>query len=332
MSLEAGTAWKVVALPPLPEEGLRRLLGPLGERISLSVPAGRDRGALLDALGEAEIVVGDWTAELSLDAEAVRAAPRLAFVQQPSVGVDGHDLGALADAGVPLSNAGGVSAIGVAEWCLAAALALSRRLLDADAAVRAGRWPQLDLGPRELYGSRVGIVGFGPIGETCARMFGGYGCEVSYWSRTPREVPYAYRELDELIAGSDVLVVVIALSEETRGLVDPSRMPAGSLLVNAARGAVVNSAALLSVLNSGHLGGAALDVFDSEPLPPDDPLRDSPRLLLSPHVAGVTPQSTGRMIRLVLDNLEAAVNGRPVTNVVNGVDTVVRRHSRVTRP
>jgi D-3-phosphoglycerate dehydrogenase len=144
-------------------------------------------------------------------------------------------------------------------------------------------------------------------------------------------VPYAYRELDELVAGSDVLVVVIALSEETRGLVDPSRMPMGSLLVNAARGAVVNSAALLSALDSGHLGGAALDVFDSEPLPPDDPLRDSPRVLLSPHVAGVTPQSTGRMIRLVLDNLEAAVNGRPVTNVVNGVDTVVNRHSRVTR-
>jgi phosphoglycerate dehydrogenase-like enzyme len=73
-------------------------------------------------------------------------------------------------------------------------------------------------------------------------------------------------------------------------------------------------------------------VFDREPLPPGDPLRDSPRLLLSPHAAGTTPQSTGRLIRCVLDNLEAAVNGRPVTNVVNGVDTVVRRHSRVTRP
>ncbi|GAA3422452.1 hypothetical protein GCM10018952_73960 [Streptosporangium vulgare] len=107
-------------------------------------------------------------------------------------------------------------------------------------------------------------------------MFAAHGCEVSYWTRTPREVPYAYRELGELVASSHVLVLVIALTEETRGLVDPSLMPAGSLLVNAARGQVVDSAALLSALESGHLGGAALDVFDTEPLPPDDPLRDKP--------------------------------------------------------
>ncbi|WP_031165206.1 NAD(P)-dependent oxidoreductase [Streptosporangium roseum] len=317
--------WRVLALPPLPGEALRDLLGPLGERVEVSVPARRDREALLAALPEAEIVVGDWSGGLALDAEAVLAAPRLAFVQQPSVGVDGHDLGALAAAGVPLANTAGVSAIAVAEWCFAAALALSRRLLDADAAVRAGGWPQLDLGPRELYGSRVGIVGFGPIGEACARMFDGYGCEVSYWTRRPREVPYAYRELEALVAGSDVLVAVIALSEETRGLIDPSRMPAGSLLVNAARGGVVDQAALLSALESGHLGGAALDVFETEPPPPGDPLRHSARVLLSPHVAGVTPQSTGRLVRCVLDNLRAAVEGRPVANVLNGVDPVVRR-------
>ncbi|MGS2642064.1 NAD(P)-dependent oxidoreductase [Streptosporangium sp. LJ11] len=321
------TPWKVLALPPLPEEALRNLLGSLGDRVAVSVPAARDRESLLAALGGAEIVVGDWSGGLALDAEAVRAAPDLTFVQQPSVGVDGHDLGALAEAGVPLANTAGVSAIGVAEWCLAAALALSRRLLDADAAVRAGRWPQLDLGPAELYGSRVGIVGFGPIGEAAARMFAAHGCEVSYWTRTPREVPYTYRQIGDLVASSHVLVLVVPLTEETRRLIDPSLMPAGSLLVNAARGQVVDSAALLSALESGHLGGAALDVFDTEPLPQDDPLRGSPRVLLSPHVAGVTPQSTGRLIRCVLDNLEAAIEGRPVANVVNGVDAVVGRRS-----
>lgn len=321
-------SWRVLALPPLPEKALRNLLGPLGDRVSVSVPAGRDRASLLAALPEAEIVLGDWSGGLALDADAVRAAPRLAFVQQPSVGVDGHDLGALAAAGVPLANTAGVNTIAVAEWCFTAALALSRRLLDADAAVRAGGWPQLDLGPRELYGSRVGIVGLGPIGKACARMFHGHGCEVSYWTRRPREVPYAYREPAELVAGSDVLVVVIALSEETRGLVDPSRMPAGSLLVNAARGEVVEQTALLAALGSGHLGGAALDVFATEPLPPGDPLRDSPRVLLSPHVAGVTPQSTGRLIRRVLDNLAAAVEGRPVAGVLNGVEPVARRRLR----
>ncbi|GAA3422453.1 hypothetical protein GCM10018952_73970 [Streptosporangium vulgare] len=101
---------------------MRNLLGSLGDRVVVSVPAARDRESLLAALGDAEIVVGDWSGGLALDAEAVRAAPRLAFVQQPSVGVDGHDLAALAEAGVPLANTAGVSAIGVAEWCLAAAL------------------------------------------------------------------------------------------------------------------------------------------------------------------------------------------------------------------
>lgn len=324
-------AWKVLALPPLPETAVRNLLGSLGDRVAVSVPAARDRESLLAALGEAEIVVGDWSGGLVLDAEAVRTAPNLAFVQQPSVGVDGHDLAALAEAGVPLANTAGVSAIAVAEWCFAAALALSRRLPEADAAVRAGRWPQLDLGPTELHGSRVGIVGFGPIGETCARMFAAHGCEVSYWTRTPREVPYTYRDIEDLVAGSQVLVLVVPLVEETRGLIDPTLMPAGSLLVNAARGPVVDTAALLSALRSGHLGGAALDVFETEPLPLDDPLREDHRVLLSPHVAGVTPQSTGRLIRCVLDNLEAALDGRPVMNVVNGVDPVVRRGSRERR-
>ncbi|MCG5219841.1 NAD(P)-dependent oxidoreductase [Streptosporangium soli] len=328
----ADQPWRVLALPPLPERAVRDLLAPLGDAVDVAVPAARERGALLDGLATAEIVVGDWSGSLVMDAEAVRAAPRLAFVQQPSVGVDGHDLDALGAAGVPLANAAGVSAVGVAEWCLAAALTLSRRLGAADAAVRAGGWPQLDLGPRELSGSRVGIVGFGPIGAACARMFGALDCQVSYWSRRERPPQEcfgaAYLGLDDLLASSDVLVLVIALSDETRGLLDEAalaRLPAGALLVNAARGGVVDQRALAAALDSGRLGGAALDVFETEPLPADDPLRDRDRVLLSPHVAGVTPQSTGRLVAMVLDNLRAAVQDRPVAAVVNGVDPVIRR-------
>ncbi|GAA5085263.1 D-3-phosphoglycerate dehydrogenase [Thermocatellispora tengchongensis] len=326
--------WRLLALAPLPEDAVRAMLGPLGEAVTVAVPAARERGALLDALAEAEIVVGDWTAALALDAEAVRAAPRLAFVQQPSVGVDGHDPDALAAAGVPLANTAGVSAAGVAEWCLASALALSRKLPEADAAVRAGEWPQLGLRPRELGGLRVGIVGFGPIGARAAELFGALGCAVSYWSRRARPPEESrgaeYLGLDELVAASDVLVLVIALSEETRGLIGAerlARMPAGALLVNAARGGVVDQAALVAALERGHLGGAALDVFATEPLPPDDPLRSLPHVLLSPHVAGSTPQSTTRLVARVLDNVRAAVEGRPVEGVVNGVSPVVVRRA-----
>ncbi|MEV0201339.1 NAD(P)-dependent oxidoreductase [Nonomuraea sp. NPDC050691] len=316
------TPWNLLALAPLPEDALRGLMAPLGDPVR--VPASRDRAALLAALPEAEIVVGDWTAELALDAAAVAAAPRLAFVQQPSVGVDGHDLAALTAAGVPLANTAGVSATAVAEWCVAAALALVRRLAEADAAVRAGGWPQQSLQPGELSGRRVGIVGFGPIGAACARLFRAFGCEVSYWTRTLRDEP-GHLDLETLVSGSDVLVVVIALADETRGLLDARRMKPGALLVNAARGGVVDQEALAGALREGHLGGAALDVFETEPLPAGDPLRELPGVLLSPHVAGVTAGSTGRLLESVLANLAAALDGRPVTNVLNSVSPAVRR-------
>ncbi|MEV5894098.1 NAD(P)-dependent oxidoreductase [Nonomuraea fuscirosea] len=316
--------WNLLALPPLPEELIRRLLAPLGDRVAVRVPAARDRAALLAALPEAEIVLGDWTGALVLDAEAVGAAPRLAFVQQPSVGVDGHDLAALTAAGVPLANTPGVSAVAVSEWCLAAALSLARKLGVADAAVRAGEWPQQGLQPRELHGRRVGIVGYGPIGVGCARLFRALGCEVSYWTRTPRADP-GYTDLDALVAGSDVVVVVIALSDETRGLIDPARMKQGALLVNAARGGVVDQGSLVTALREGHLGGAALDVFDVEPLPAGDPLRELPNVLLSPHAAGVTPEASGRLLTVTVDNLAAAVEGREVDSVVNGVTPVIFR-------
>lgn len=315
------TPWILLALTPLPPEALRGLLAPLGDRVTLSFA--RDRAAMEAALPQAEIVLGDWSAGLAMDAAAVAAAPRLAFVQQPSVGVDGHDLAALSAAGVPLANTAGVSAVAVAEWCLGAALTLSRRLVAADAAVRAGGWPQLDLGPRELSGSHVGVVGYGPIGQECARLFGALGCRVSHWTRTPRGEGYA--PLEEVVATADVLVVVIALSDETRGLVDPARMKKGALLVNAARGGVVDQRALAAALREGHLGGAALDVFDTEPLPPDDPLRDLASVLLSPHVAGVTPQSTGRLVASVVGNLTAAVEDKKIENVVNDAPTRIRR-------
>ncbi|MFG1705994.1 NAD(P)-dependent oxidoreductase [Nonomuraea sp. M3C6] len=316
--------WNLLALPPLPEELMRRLLAPLGDRVEVRVPAARDREALLAALPEAEIVLGDWTGTLALDAEAVRAAPRLSFVQQPSVGVDGHDLDALAAAGVPLANTPGVSAVAVSEWCLAATLSLSRKLAAADAAVRAGEWPQQGLQPHELRGRRVGVVGYGPIGVTCAEMFRALGCHVSYWTRTPRKDP-GFEDLDSLVSSSDVVVVVIALSDETRALVDPRGMKEGALLVNAARGGVVDQRALVDALRAGRLGGAALDVFEVEPLPSDDPLRELPNVLLSPHVAGVTPEATSRLLTATLDNLAAAVDGREVDGVLNGVSSTIYR-------
>lgn len=326
--------WNVVALPPLHPELLKALLAPLGDRVALGWPATRDRAGLHAALADAEIVLGDFTGQLPLDAEAVAAAPRLAFVQQVGVGVDGHDLEALARAGVPLANTAGANTVSVAEWCVAATFALLRRLIFGDQQVRTGQWPQLEMGAGggELSGRRVGLVGFGAIGAACATRFAALGCPVSYWSRRRRspadEHGATYRELDDLVAGSDVLVVAVALAPETRGLLDAerlARLPQGAYVVNAARGGIVDQAALLALLDSGQLAGAALDVYDTEPPPADDPVRSHPKVLLSPHAAAVTPQAQLRLLQATLANVEAALDGRPVVNVVNGAEPVVRR-------
>lgn len=328
----SGVSWRLLALPPLGEDLVRGLFEPLGAEVT--VPAVRDRDGLHAALADADLVVGDFTGELALDAEAVAAAPRLAFVQMPSVGVDSCDLAALAAADVPVANTAGANARSVAEWAMAATFDLSRSLSWADRRMRDGGWPQMETaahGADELTGRRVGVLGMGAIGAEAARLFSAIGCPVSYWSRRRRpdgECAGEYKEIEELLAASDVVVVCLPLTEETRGLLDSRRLallPRGALLVNVARGGIAPDDAVLDALESGRLAGAALDVYDKEPPPADHPFRRHENVLLSPHCAGATRQAQSNVITMVIDNMRAAIEGRPVGNVVNGADPLVRR-------
>jgi D-3-phosphoglycerate dehydrogenase / 2-oxoglutarate reductase len=318
--------WRILALPPLPEEVLCGMVAPLGDAATLSVPTTRDRVGLHAALADAELVIGDFTGLLAVDAEAVAAAPHLAFVQMPSVGVDSCDLPALTNAHVPVANTAGANARSVAEWAVGAAFALCRHLVWGDRHIRAGEWPQSELlarGSREIHTQRVGILGLGAIGTEAARLFGALGCPVSYWSRTPRAVTdVTYRELDDLLASSDLLVVTLPLTPETTGLLGAARLallPAGARLVNVARGGIVDEPALYAALDEGRLAGAALDVFENEPPLADSPLRTHENVLLSPHVAGGTREAQLNIASQVIENLTAAVTGKPVINVVNGL-------------
>jgi D-3-phosphoglycerate dehydrogenase len=326
--------WRILALPPLGESVVRGMFAPLGADVAVSLPATRDRDGLHSALADAEVVVGDYTGTLGLDAAAVAAAPHLAFVQMPQVGVDSCDLDALAAAGVPVANAAGANARSVAEWAVGAAFVLCRRLAWGDRQVRAGGWPQPEMlrrGTRELHTQRVGVLGFGAIGAAAARLFAALGCPVSYWSRRPRrpdETTATYRDLDDLLSNSDVLVVAVPLTAQTAGLLDADRLallPAGAMLINVARGGIVGEDALRTALDDGRLAGAALDVFDAEPPAADHPLRTHEDVLLSPHVAGATGQAQLNIVSLVVDNITAAVQGHPVRNVVNGVNPLIRR-------
>lgn len=325
--------WRLLALPPLDEGLLQALFADLP--VEVVVPAERSRPAVAAALPGVDLVLGDWTGRLGLRADEVPVAARLAFVQQPSVGVDTLDVEALAAAGIPVANAAGSNAVSVAEWCVGASYAVLRWLAWADAQTRAGGWPQLDIAQRgggEVTGRRVGIVGMGGIGVECARRFVALGADVACWTRRRRSPDEAggarWMELDDLLAHSQLLVILVALAPQTRGLISRERLaqlPAGAFVVNAARGGVLDELALLDAIRSGHVGGAALDVYSVEPLPADSPLRDEDRILLSPHAAGATREAQGRLIAAVVDNIRRAVTGEPVINVVNGVDPLISR-------
>jgi phosphoglycerate dehydrogenase-like enzyme len=325
--------WKLLALPPLPAEMLAMLFAEVP--VELMVPEARTPEAVFELASAADVVLGDWTAKIRVSADLVAAAPRLSFVQQPSAGVDAVDVDACAAAGIAVANAGDANAVSVAEWCVGATFAAMRSFPYADQQVRAGSWPQLELAGRgggEVAGRRVGIVGMGRIGRECATRYAALGCDVAYWSRTRREPADAggarFLELDDLMRHSDVLVVVIALAAQTRGLLGAERlalMPPGGFLINAARGGIVDEMALLAAVRSGALAGAALDVFDTEPLPDPHPFRDEDRIVLSPHSAGATRQAQARLIEGIVANIRRAVTGEPVLHVVNGVDPLIAR-------
>jgi glyoxylate reductase len=252
-----------------------------------------------------------------IDEELIAGAPRLRAISNYAVGVDNVDLAAATARGIPVGNTPGVLTESTADLALALMLAAGRRLVEGDAFVRRGEWqtwdPQLLLG-RDLHGATVGIVGLGRIGQAVARRVEGFGCEVLHTSRSGG-VP-----LDELLERADFVTLHVPLTPETRGLIDDAalaRMKRTAYLVNTARGPVVDSAALARALHAGAIAGAALDVTDPEPLPGDHPLLDAPNLLVLPHVASATHATRERMSEMAVDNLLAALSGRPMPHCAN---------------
>jgi phosphoglycerate dehydrogenase-like enzyme len=208
---------------------------------------------------------------------------------------------------------------GAAELTWALVLALARNLVAEVSALREGRWQQ-GLG-RGLDGARLGLVGLGRVGSRVAAFGKAFGMQVSAWTpgltaaRAAELGVTAASSLEELCAGSDVLSLHAPLGPQTRGLVDERRLsllPAGALVVNTSRFGLIDARALEALLRSGHLGGAALDVFDVEPLPQDHPLRSVPNLLLTPHIGFVIEQTYRRYFADALENIETWLAGSPV--------------------
>lgn len=326
--------WRLAVLAPFPAPVIDGILAGLPVEVLPCEPG----AAGLDAVADAELIVHDFRMACpGIDAGVVARAPHLAFVQQPGVGVQTHDLDALAAAGIPLANTAGFNAVTVAEWVIGAMIALARQFRWMDDEMRDGRWPELaalQRGVHDVAGRRVGIVGFGHVALALVPRLQALGCEVSYWTRRRRppeeeaQVGATWKELDDLVATSDVLVNVIALGPTTRGLLSAervARLPEGALVLDAARGGILDQRAVVDAVDAGRLGGAALDVYETEPLPVDSPLRGHDRVLLTPHLAGLSRGAFARVTGMVRANLARATTGEPLADVVNGADPVVRR-------
>jgi (S)-sulfolactate dehydrogenase len=237
------------------------------------------------------------------------AARGLKVVGRLGVGLDNIDAAACRDRGIAVYPATGANDGAVAEYVVATAMLLLRGAYGATASVAAGTWPRNALMGREIGGKRLGLLGFGAIARETGRRAAALGMAIAAhdpfvapddpaWN--PDHGPVRRLHRDALIAGSDVLSLHVPLTDQTRGLIDATalaRMPKGAVLINAARGGVVDEAAVADALRSGHLGGAALDVFDREPLDAaaGAVFADAPNLILTPHIAGVTQESNVRV-------------------------------------
>ena len=239
-------------------------------------------------------------------------------------------------AGVLVANVPGANALTVAEHVIWTALALLRRHPQVNRDLRTHGWAagraHADAG-QELSGKTLGVLGMGNIGRALARMaVQGFGMPVLCHTRTPTGVPQGVTavSLADLLAQSDILALCAPLTDETRGMIDAAalaRMKPGAIVANVARGPLVDEAALIAALARGHLGGAALDVFDTQPLPADHPFFALPNVILTPHMAGVTEESMLRMGQGVLAEVRRVLAGDLPVNLVNP-DAVARYRRR----
>jgi D-3-phosphoglycerate dehydrogenase len=279
-----------------------------------TLPASEDE--LISRIQSAEVVI-TIRASTKFTAGVFAACRRLKLVSIWGTGTDNVDLAAAKQHGVTVTNTPGVSAASIAEHSLMLALAVARRVVEVHNGVVAGGWPRG--GAMQLHGKTLGVIGLGAIGRKLARLGQGIGMRVIAWTVHPNPaLGFELVELDDLLRTSDVVSVHLRLSPLTTGLLGRDRlalMKPGAILINTARGPIVDEAALVDALRERRIAGAGLDVYDAEPLPAGHPLTSLGNVVLTSHCAGITPEALEAGLALAIENVVNYLNGNP-TNVV----------------
>ena len=288
-------------------EALRQRLEPLG----VTLCAESDEAAFERLLPEMEVL---WHVLKPVTGPLIARAPKLRLIQKIGIGVNTIDLEAAKRRGIAVCNLPGTNSRAVAEMTLALMLACLRRLPQLDQSVRDGKWKAgwaLQERFGELGGRSVGLVGYGAVPKLLHPILEALGARVLFWSRSQKN-----SGLDELVAGSDIVSLHLPLTPQTQGILDARKMKRGAILVNTARGGLVDEASIVEALQDGTLSAAGLDVFAEEPVRPDHPLLRHENVVTAPHLAWLTGETLQRSIEAALRNMNKLRSGVPLENRV----------------
>ena len=314
--------WTIVITEPINEAGVR-LLEERGVKV-VALPIGAKEDALLRVAPEADGLI--TRGGVNVNRGMMEASPRLRVIGVHGIGCDHVDLAAARELGKVVLNTPDALTVTVAEMSVALMLSMTRRVASADKAVRAGGWARKygDLIGAELMGKTVGLVGMGRIGAATARRLRAFDVNLLYWSRTrhteiEEEIGIEWAELPALLARSDVISIHLPGSPETHHIIgakELSQMKRGAMIVNTARGRVMDEAALVEALRSGHISSAGLDVFELEPIKPDNPLLGMDNVVLTPHLGASSLEAMRRMATQVAKGVLDTLEGKEPPNRV----------------
>jgi phosphoglycerate dehydrogenase-like enzyme len=321
----------VLSLAPLPAEVVKFLIKQVPDVPDFDVISGNEMSeeAVKETFSEADVVLGDYTFKQKITADTISSTRNLKLIQQPSVGYQHIDVDACTAKGIKVANTAGANTISVAEHTIACGLCLLKNMFHAHTSTKSGKWEQMNIKPAELKGKVWGIVGLGRIGQAVAERLKPFGLSrIIYYDSyrqglsVEQELGVEYTEMTNILSQSDIISLHAPLTDVTRNMINEdalNSMKPGAYLINVARAELVDEKALAEAIRRVKIAGAGIDVFSEEPVTMNNPLLavESEKLLLSPHVAGVTDEAAGRIINMATANIARVLKGEKPESLVN---------------